>query len=140
MGSIYRPLARSLGPHTLDWSSETWSKASERATVGLDQIRTRFFYRLRLVYSRSSLMRKPPQGFAIQLCGELKGSKGGCLNQDRSTTALHVTDTQCCRALRAHVTIEQGKRNLSRFRLSISASPMAIVTHAKSLNSDMLGP
>jgi hypothetical protein len=39
-------------------------------------------------------MRKPPQGFAIQLCGELKGSKGGHLNQDKSTTALHVADTQ----------------------------------------------
>jgi hypothetical protein len=37
-------------------------------------------------------MRKPPQGFAIQLCGELKGSKGGHL--DKSTTALHVADTQ----------------------------------------------
>src|ERR1700719_479587 len=87
MGSIDRPLARSLGPHTLDWSSETWSKASERATVGLDQIRTRFFYRLRLVYIRSSLMRKPPHGFAIQLRGELKGSKGGCLNQSEKKAA-----------------------------------------------------
>src|SRR6202030_4820656 len=94
MGSIDRPLARSLGSHTLDWSSETWSKASERATVGLDQIRTRFFYRLRLVYIRSSLMRKPSYGFAIQLCGELKGSKGGHLDQDKSATALHVAETQ----------------------------------------------
>src|ERR1700730_6260452 len=90
MGSIYRPLARSLGPHTLDWSSETWSKASERATVGLDQIRTRFFYRLRLIYNRSSLMRGPPQGFAIQLCGEPKGSKGGHLDQDKSATPCQL--------------------------------------------------
>src|ERR1700737_1625250 len=31
-----------------NWSSGTWSKASGRATVELDQMRTRFLYRSRL--------------------------------------------------------------------------------------------
>jgi hypothetical protein len=35
-------LSRAFPSYDLCWSSGTWSKASERATVGLDQSRTRF--------------------------------------------------------------------------------------------------
>jgi hypothetical protein len=53
-------------------------------------------------------MRKPPQGFAIQLCGELKGSKGGHLNQDKSTTALNSRIRRLQSSSGAHAVIEQG--------------------------------
>jgi hypothetical protein len=52
------------------WSSETWSKASARATVGLDQIRTRFFYRIRLPDLTTNLTKIAT---GIWLCGALKG-------------------------------------------------------------------
>src|SRR5208282_1963662 len=43
----YGPL-QALFPVDLRWSSETWSKASGKATVGLDQGRTRFLYQFQL--------------------------------------------------------------------------------------------
>jgi hypothetical protein len=46
IGLQRRPLIRSSGA---DWSSGRWSKASGRATVGLDQIGTRFICRSRLL-------------------------------------------------------------------------------------------
>jgi len=41
MGRYIADLVQALLTNGFDWSSEEWSKASGRATVGLDQIRTR---------------------------------------------------------------------------------------------------
>ena len=45
--AAYGPPAQALFPPSLRWSSETWTKASERATVRLDQTRIRFICRFR---------------------------------------------------------------------------------------------
>jgi hypothetical protein len=52
-----------------NWSSGTWSKASGRATVELDQMRTRFLYRCPLTHSTSGVTQEPLQGSFIWLCG-----------------------------------------------------------------------
>src|ERR1700730_8722271 len=51
------------------WSSGTRSKASGTAAVGLDQTRTRFLYRSRLLTVHCALGRQPPQGSSIWLYG-----------------------------------------------------------------------
>jgi hypothetical protein len=52
-----------------NWSSGTWSKASGRATVELDQMRTRFLYRSPLTHFTSGVTQEPPQGSCIWLFG-----------------------------------------------------------------------
>jgi hypothetical protein len=52
-----------------NWSSGTWSKACGRATVELDQMRTRFLYRSPLTHSTSGVTQEPLRGSFIWLCG-----------------------------------------------------------------------
>ena len=52
-----------------NWSSGTWSKASGKATVELDQMRIRFLYRSPLTHLTSGVTQEPLQGSFIWLCG-----------------------------------------------------------------------
>jgi hypothetical protein len=48
-GKIHTDLVQALLADALGWSSEKWSKASGRATVGLDQVRPDFLCRSGLI-------------------------------------------------------------------------------------------
>jgi hypothetical protein len=55
--SLLRPCLSDLG-----WSSGTRSKASGKPPLGLDQDRTRFLCRFRLIHTTLGMMQKPAEG------------------------------------------------------------------------------
>jgi hypothetical protein len=88
-----------------NWSSGTWSKASGRATVELDQMRTRFLYRISFAHSTSGVTQEPPQGSFIWLFGapEIRVSTENSESMQKSSdlSCLAVVSQACAHSSRA---------------------------------------
>jgi hypothetical protein len=88
-----------------NWSSGTWSKASGRATVELDQMRTRFLYRISLAHCTSGVTQEPPQGSFIWLFGapEIRVSTENSESMQKSSdlSCLAVVLQACAHSSRA---------------------------------------